>query len=313
MPRRAIDWTFEDLQTQLASNEQEHLMLDYKASEAVGDWTDAKRNELAKDVCAFANAEGGHILIGIAEDAHTRKPSFIDHGVNTALVSKEAIESALMSRVAPRVEGMTIKEIPNPTAPGYAFFVFGIPRSMDAPHMHNPTHRYYKRYNFQCLPMEHYEVEDIRRRLTEPQLKVRCLLGPAGEPAADGRTPHALKLGVLNTGTIVVRDVLVRLYLPQSCIGDGAISWRGDGVHGPTEYRGRRVFRLDAHLRDEAGPLPIYPHDDQPLWVTNGRGRKVTLHLPAALDPGDALIAQVFADAMRMRQFEFPVGSILAG
>lgn len=54
--RRAIDWSYQDLLALMKNSEQENLMLDYKASLAIGEWTDTRRNELAKDICAFANS-----------------------------------------------------------------------------------------------------------------------------------------------------------------------------------------------------------------------------------------------------------------
>ncbi len=164
-------------------------MLDYKASLAIGEWTDTRRNELAKDICAFANSAGGIIVIGIGELEH--KPVLLDDGVDTARVSKEAVESALMARIAPRIDSLTIKEIPNPEKPNYAYFVIGIPRSMRAPHMCTAFHRYYKRYNFECVPMEHYEVEDVRRRQSEPALVFTCELQAAGR--AVRRWPPAVR------------------------------------------------------------------------------------------------------------------------
>jgi len=310
--RRAIDWTYQDLLAIMRNGEQENLMLDYKASPAIGEWSDQRRNELAKDICAFANSAGGIIIIGIGELAH--KPTVLDDGVDTTRVSKEAIESALMARISPRVENLTIKEIPNPKRENYSYFVIGIPRSMRAPHMCTAFHRYYKRYNFECVPMEHYEVEDVRRRQSEPALVFTSELQPAGEALADGRLPYALFAGVQNDGTVMANDVLVRLYIPRRYIGQ--ITWSPNDSHEPTLYQGTEVYRFDAYVRDNAGPIPIYPRDDQPYLITRGKSRRIILHLPPAPHPDLAeaqIIAQIFADGMRMRQFEVPLAKLVPG
>lgn len=307
--RRAIDWTLQDMQAVLRSGEQENLMLEYKASPAIGEWTDTRRNELSKDICAFANSAGGIIIIGIGEIEH--KPTLIDDGIDTTHVSKEAIESALMARVAPRIDTLTIKEIPNPAKPNFSYFVIGIPRSNRAPHMCMPFHRYYKRYNFECVPMEHYEIEDVRRRQSEPALAFTYEVQPAGRAFSDGRQPYVLYAGVRNEGTVTALNVLVRLYIPRWLVGQ--ITWSPNDSHEVTTYLGVEMYRCDAYVRDNAGPLPIYPRDDQPYLVTRGKSRRIILHLPPPDHPDlqqATLIAQLFAEGMRMRQFEIAANAL---
>lgn len=308
--RRAIDWTLEDIHAVLASEEQENVSLEYKASLAIGEWTDRNRNELAKDLCAFANSAGGIIVIGIGELEH--KPALVDDGVDTSLVSKEAIESALVARIMPRIDGLTIKEIPNPALPFHSYFVIGIPRSMRAPHMCSPFHRYYKRYNFECVPMEHYEVEDVRRRQSEPSLTFICELQRLEQPLSDNRQPYLLQAGLRNEGSVVARDVLVRFYLPRWLVGQ--ITWSPNGSHQPTSYNGMEVYRFDIYVRDNAGPIPIFPKDDQPYLLTRGTSRRIVLYLPEEAHPdfsSSRVIAQLFADSMRMRHVEIAVSDLM--
>lgn len=308
--QRAIDWTLDDIKELLANGEQENLMLEYKASLAIGEWTDSKRNELAKDVCAFANSAGGLIVIGIGEVDH--KPALLDDGVDTSRVSKEAIESALRARIAPRVDDLTIKEIPNPEKPFFAYFVIGIPRSMRAPHMCSPMHRYYRRYNFECVPMEHYEVEDVHRRQSEPALDFVCEAQSTGETLSDGRRVFTLQVGVTNEGSVTARDILVRFYVPRWVVGH--ITWSPNDSHFSTTYQQEEVYRFDAYLRDGTGPIPIYPRDDQPYYITRGKSRRITLHLPAtrpARLKKTLIIAQIFAEGMRMREYTIPLASLI--
>lgn len=304
--RHAADWTLDDIHAVLEGGEQENLSLEYKASLAIGEWTDRSRNELAKDLCAFANAAGGIIVIGIGELEH--KPALIDDGVDTRVASKEAVESALAARIAPRIDGLTIKEIPNPAKPFFSYFVIGIPRSMRAPHMCNAFHRYYKRYNFECVPMEHYEVEDVRRRQSEPALAFTCELQPVESTLTDGRHAYNLVAGVMNEGSVTARDVLVRFYIPRKLTGQ--ITWSPNGSHQSTIYNGMEAYRFDIYVRDNAGPIPIFPKDDQPYLLTRGTSRHIILYLPEPTHPDIAsarIIAQIFADSMRMRSVELPV------
>jgi predicted HTH transcriptional regulator len=73
--------TKSDLDRLIADDIQESLTLDYKDARALGK-TDPQRNELCKDVSAFANSAGGQIIYGIQEKGH-----------HTLSASKTAIRS----------------------------------------------------------------------------------------------------------------------------------------------------------------------------------------------------------------------------
>jgi predicted HTH transcriptional regulator len=73
----ANEWDEAYLQELIRIEEQEGLTLDYKASAAL-DKADAKKNEMSKDVSAFANSAGGFLVYGMLEDKHV--PTSIDVG-----------------------------------------------------------------------------------------------------------------------------------------------------------------------------------------------------------------------------------------
>jgi hypothetical protein len=140
------------------------LSLDYKASTSLA--KDSKsRDELCKDVSAFANSAGGQIVYGIEEK--NRKPIKIDHGSE---VTREWIEQVIDSNVQPRIEGLAITPISVGT--GHYAYVLTIPQASGrAPHQ-APDKKYYKRQNFQSIAMEDYEIRDALRRATTPELYV---------------------------------------------------------------------------------------------------------------------------------------------
>lgn len=151
-----------DLQRLIADEIPESLTLDYKASPSLG--KDSKqRDELCKDVSAFANSAGGQIIYGIEEKDH--KPVKIDSGSS---LPREWIEQVIDSNIQQRIEGLTIAPIP--VGDGNYAYVVEIPQALArAPHQ-APDKKYYKRQNFQSVPMEDYEVRDALRRATTPDL-----------------------------------------------------------------------------------------------------------------------------------------------
>jgi hypothetical protein len=145
---------------------QESLYLDYKDSRAVDS---SKFGELAKDVSAFANSDGGVIIYGIQEKDHL--PLGKDGGVEHNKYSRERLEQVISSNISPRIDDIRIAQIPLSAAT--SIYVIGVPKSFRAPHQSSDK-KYYKRYNFQSLPMEDYEINDIRsrKRIAPPLVNV---------------------------------------------------------------------------------------------------------------------------------------------
>jgi len=168
-----------DLDMLVAQGIQESLTLDYKEARSLGKGS-PERNELCKDVSAFANSAGGQIVYGIEEK--DRRPMRVQEadGVDSGVITREWIEHVIDSNVQPRIVGLRIKPIE--VAQGRLAYAITIPAATtNAPHM-APDNKYYYRQNFQSVPMEDYQVRDTMRRATTPELYVRLSL-PRGKTA----------------------------------------------------------------------------------------------------------------------------------
>jgi predicted HTH transcriptional regulator len=84
--------TKSDLQRLVDDEIPESLTLDYKKSPALAK-DSASRDELCKDVSAFANSAGGRIIYGIPEK--DQKPQPLDSGVPNDKISREWIRSLI--------------------------------------------------------------------------------------------------------------------------------------------------------------------------------------------------------------------------
>jgi predicted HTH transcriptional regulator len=82
--------TKSDLQRLVDDEILESLTLDYKKSPALAK-DSASRDELCKDVSAFANSAGGRIIYGIPEK--DQKPQPLDSGVPNDKISREWIST----------------------------------------------------------------------------------------------------------------------------------------------------------------------------------------------------------------------------
>jgi hypothetical protein len=154
-----------DLQRLVDEALEESLTLDYKASPALS--RDGKApDELCKDVTALANSAGGQIVYGIEEDKVTRKPNCVDDGVDDRKITREWIE-ILNSRVQPRMNGVQTARID--MGNGKFGYVISVSQTQTGPHQ-APDGKYYKRFDLQSVPMHDYEIRDVMRRSTTPDL-----------------------------------------------------------------------------------------------------------------------------------------------
>jgi len=166
--RSSKEWREADIIKLIDEKVPESLELEYKACDALQK-IDGKKNEISKHISSFANSNGGVIVYGIKENGHL--PDCIDVGFNPSNISREWLEQVINSKIHPKIEGLHINQIELPTKqPGYVLYVVTIPQATQrAPHQ-AADYKYYKRYNFQCVPMEDYEVKDVLRRGNSPDL-----------------------------------------------------------------------------------------------------------------------------------------------
>lgn len=88
---------FQDVESLVNNNVTETIYLEYKKT-----YKDENSKEIAKDISAFANAYGGHILVGISEEKGL--PTGIVGIENTELDSeKQRIESIIRDAIEPSI------------------------------------------------------------------------------------------------------------------------------------------------------------------------------------------------------------------
>lgn len=207
-----------DLQDLIRNEVQESLHLDYKRSLAIDN---SQRAEIAKDISAFANSDGGLIIYGMEEKEHL--PVKIDQGVDHTRYSREWLEQVINSGIAPRIDGVQITQIP--LSDERSVYAVQVPKSYRGPHQASDK-RYYKRFNFQLVPMEHYEIEDVRNR--------RQVLPPLLNVDVDIRHGVVTYLVIENIGEFPAQDVQFRFAQP--------VVWPGKAGLPPLLARGAKVI-----------------------------------------------------------------------
>lgn len=218
-------WRESDLLALVAAGEKESLILEYKACDALG-LSDGKKNELSKDVSAFANSAGGTIIYGVIENGHV--PTDLDVGFDRSEFTKEWLEQVINSRIQRRVDGIVINEVELvTTSPGRVAFVVTIPQSVRAPHQAHDK-RFYKRFNFESVPMEEYEVRDTARRGEVPDISVSFSARVAGSvtnPGSDSPLPSiALTATIINDSPTPAEYCVIKMFVDKRLTMSGSPS-----------------------------------------------------------------------------------------
>lgn len=248
-----MNWDLASIQSYITNQVEENLNLDYKAADALQK-TDGKKKEISKDVSAMANSAGGVIIYGIKEFSQSVKehlPEKIDP-VKRLDISKEWLEQVINSNIQPKIEGIIIT--PVPVGADTVIYAVEIPQSSTA-HQANDK-KYYKRYNFESVAMEDYEIRDIMSRIKHPVVELEFQLERTMQVERDpiNRTPktgglqwfeYNIRVYIKNTGKVFANYVNYFLHLPEAIL-------HSDEKHlnDCVEHSGCKIFYGDNTYRD---------------------------------------------------------------
>jgi len=204
-------WTEQNLLNLIENQVIESVSLDYKGCGALQK-TESKKKEISKDVSAFANSAGGILIYGIKENGHI--PTELDEGFDPHDITKEWLEQVINSRISRRIDGVIVHQVAlsNPKSVR-VLYVVEIPSSTQAPHMASGN-RFYKRFNFESVPMEEYEVRDVSRRSVSPNLNVNLSVKD-NQIKADSTIRAHGELYLLNDIVAPANFALVCYYIPK--------------------------------------------------------------------------------------------------
>lgn len=273
------EWQEEDLLSLIQQQRMESVDLDYKACGALIGKDQSKpggKDEISKDVVAFSNSTGGTLLYGIKEnDQHL--PVDLDNGFDPIEFSEERLEQMINSRVQPRIDGLRINRIPLKTRPGKVAYAVYVPQGKTAHQSWDK--RYYKRFNFQSVPMEDYEIKDVNRRIIAPNLKL--LWKKVEAIQATNRFMHSvetkLNARIVNSALTPAEHVLILIFLDSKI---KVIS------HEEMEHVGQTEISIDGEMKmlniysyiwaiQSGHKLPIF-QSAPPITVLN-RGIRIGL------------------------------------
>lgn len=200
-------YTVEDVQSLIENEVEESVHLEFKASGAL-DKADKKREEIAKDVSAFANSDGGVIVYGLVEQ--NNKAHALDF-IDGEVYSKEWLEQVIRSNVQRPIPALIIHPVRQDGSINKTLYVVKIPSSIDAPHM-SKDKRFYKRNNFESVRMEEYEVRNLYGRKSKSKLALSLATIKKSLIADPGTTEYVLEVQVMNISSVPEAEYTVCAY-----------------------------------------------------------------------------------------------------
>lgn len=224
-------WDQDRVEQYISQGIEESLNLDYKAADAL-EKNEKKKNEIRKDVSAMANSDGGIIIYGLTEDTSNRHlPGSLDP-IDRNTISKEWLEQVI-SNIRPKIEGVIIHPVTINDSKTDVVYVVEIPRSHTA-HQASDK-RYYKRFNFQSVPMEDYEIRDVMGRLQHARIELEFAILtriiftgrtipdrslPLGKGEPETETIYELIVTMVNTGKVYAQYIEARIEMPCDLVFD---------------------------------------------------------------------------------------------
>jgi predicted HTH transcriptional regulator len=104
------EWDESDLLRLIEIGAEETLSVDWKEAGALSK-SDGPKNEIAKDVSAFANSDGGYVVYGIREDDQPPHKAAELSPIDPKQFSPEWLENIITSRIKPPIQNLRIQPV----------------------------------------------------------------------------------------------------------------------------------------------------------------------------------------------------------
>jgi hypothetical protein len=287
-------WTPEKIQRLIDDKIEEGAQFDYKAAGAF-ERTDSKKAEITKDVSAFANSAGGTIIYGLKEfsdDIRKHLPEKIDP-IDGRDFSREWLDQ-IIGQINPRIENVLITPVRVGAETWQTCYVVEIPTSYTAHQARD--FKYYRRYNFESVPMADYEIRDVMNRRKHTKLKFEVQIRNTN------RMTTKIFARIWNTGTVIAQHYSVSVWMPT--IINGGKLFKDDLII--QENEGLKFWRLSLHSSNNH---PLFPKSD--VICEEEIPFAVTPYQSVPEPTTDYLICKLFADEMPCVEKKISVAAAL--
>ena len=300
---------FEDVRAFCKRRNPEGVRIEYKSEFS----SKKPGHQIAKEVCAFANTQGGLLLFGVAADpSDERRPDADPRGCALGDNPRDTIVQSCTDRIFPPLAGEVSDFLPNPDDPTLGFVVVRIAASIDAPHgVDNMTGIYVR-------------TLDKAKRASLPEIEALVERRRTGAARQAHRVERGIRrlLRAMGSSPIALRQ---RAALPRH---ERTISeivpagYTGRPFHGPSEYVLAAIGptianRAVVHLKDLVGrrPRKFPPGQERTTdgvyyaspgghegWLADAFGNLVVLKTLEDLSPPNSVDVRYSSDWVQAKQ-----------
>ncbi len=246
---KEFDLWDEDYFKNLPNDESDWL--DFKGS----DWLTKLRNEeLSKYVSAFANYDGGYLVIGV-KDPKPGNPIELDEGVpvDPRKNLQNQLEQIISCATDPPISRQRVKLFCGDKfsfiKPGRCVVGIHIPPSDAAPHQAKDG-KYYERTGANLRPIRHQAVMDIVNRRRDPVVETKVFVH-----FDNVSFKHNVFCRIENKSKVLARHVCAKLHIPTVIRGQQVLF---PGMRPLVLDSGACVWPLVVSNR---GQPPLFPYD----------------------------------------------------
>lgn len=208
MDTQRSDWTEADLQHLIG--QPKSFTLEFKPSKICSLGTVFSRN-LSKDLSAFANAEGGTIVLGIQDNRGRPKTALnLDEGLDPTKFSLEQLQHTIDCGLRPHLPGILCHTVPlSGENAGRVAYVITVPKGETA--YQASDNIYYSRNGFRNEPIHDRLIRLLMFR--DQTATVALEVGNCEILPHDDQDEYRFDLVIVNTSSRSIEDFLISLKL----------------------------------------------------------------------------------------------------
>ena len=250
-----MPFTMTQLQELFKDGAQEGQYLEFKRGSALGTSSEL-RKELVKDCTGFANANGGLILYGVAEEDIDGIPAAASLSpVADSKMNGDWITNVIRSNTSPPLSGFEVTEL---AVDGGRVIAIEIEQASTA-HQNLIDRRYYQRAGRATEPMVDYQIRDVINRRLRPAVSVEPKF--VSLKRSQNLHRYALQIAMTNIGAVTLEHWQFEIDIPCEVIRDtrppvgeeldGLLNGWGNIVTLTQNRDGHRILRIARRDPDE--------------------------------------------------------------
>lgn len=237
------------------SDDGENLYFELKSSNQKNIFNKKDKENLGKEISAFANTYGGVLCYHNGNDE--KLDSFTDEFIKNKF---NAIESWLADSLEPRVSGIDLKIVEN-------VFIIGIPESKTKPNRSQKDRDYYYRHNTTSQPMPEIMISSLYRSQEFLNFNTKLALtksGPQNKSSTRGNS-ISFEIVVKNNSNIAGTNPKIK-FTTYGCSGY-SFDYLNRSGYSNTAYISVSELNLNNHILKTCG-----------MYGTNSNFSKETLY-----------------------------------